>query len=856
MRAMRKATASPQSFHAPLSKQILVVLIRGSTLDQTCMGERESYASSVRRCFHGEPATRRQVLKPGSNKGRFFWACARTLRSGKRCAYFVWDSHSGVYETVQAADGARTSLGDQVQADPTSKKLESTRGRVPGAASSRTCGSGPFWEALRNTKRSGTSQDQLPQFSLSSDPQAGSAAIRAGSGLEKRPSKERAGTQWLVEIGDGEHFHLWPQKNSEANAYMLFQLAQRVPGAVLEPSKERLRIPLSSWTATSAAVAALEGSIRGHPPQRLMQNLVNLRRRLEDRNGEKQCFAEVLAHARASLASIQLWEQLLPFQRTGVERAIVQGGRVLLADEMGLGKTIQAIAIAWVLRKDWPVLIVCPSSLRGAWCREWRDRLAGASLTPSDIHVLETATDAGKPLRAVNIVSYDLVGRLADAQLQRVGVLILDESHYIKSVDAKRTQFLLPWLKRIPRVLLLTGTPALSRPAELFTQLHGLAPSIFSDWKEFAYRYCGARSTPWKALDTSGATNLSELHRILTQTVMIRRLKAEILDQLPRKERGVAYVEPAASTPEQLHAVLDELAATEQKASTGDQQAASKVKALMSKAFHLTAVAKVPAVLAQCADIWRTGHKFLLFAYHELMLDAVEGWLREQQGTWIRIDGKTQVTERQALVDRFQDDPQCRVALLALTAAGAGLTLTAAHVVLFAELYWNPGTLRQAEDRVHRIGQKESVSIRYLILPRSLDDRMWRSVQNKLDILHSSLDGKIGRERVNVVAGSAWNAPEPGPLDRFFKRRSQGVVSSPEPGADEPTSVRSSSVPDAFEQDHVPVIESFEQEEPPEIPSSFLNSELGSGSNRTQLQREARKRTFQEIEPNNALPSS
>jgi hypothetical protein len=211
---------------------------------------------------------------------------------------------------------------------------------------------------------------------------------------------------------------------------------------------------------------------------------------------------------------------------------------------------------------------------------------------------------------------------------------------------------------------------------------------------------CAAAHRHPGAIATGGAVHAA---------TWIRRLKAEILDQLPRKERGVAYVEPAASTPEQLHAVLDELAATEQKASTGDQQAASKVKALMSKAFHLTAVAKVPAVLAQCADIWRTGHKFLLFAYHELMLDAVEGWLREQQGTWIRIDGKTQVTERQALVDRFQDDPQCRVALLALTAAGAGLTLTAAHVVLFAELYWNPGTLRQAEDRVHRIGQKGSV---------------------------------------------------------------------------------------------------------------------------------------------------
>eukprot|EP00166_Cyanidium_caldarium_P001736 ctg_1892.g713 len=143
----------------------------------------------------------------------------------------------------------------------------------------------------------------------------------------------------------------------------------------------------------------------------------------------------------------------------------------------------------------------------------------------------------------------------------------------------------------------------------------------------------------------------------------------------------------------------------------------------------------------------------------------------------IRIDGKTGAAERPTLVQRFQSEPQCQAALLGITAAGAGITLTAASVVVFAEIYWNPGVLRQAEDRAHRIGQRDSVTVRYLLLPNSLDERMWRAVNAKLGVVSTSLDGSDARDArgmataaVGVTAGDGSNGANR-TLDEYFGQR-------------------------------------------------------------------------------------
>ncbi|KAJ3272237.1 hypothetical protein HK104_004523, partial [Borealophlyctis nickersoniae] len=190
----------------------------------------------------------------------------------------------------------------------------------------------------------------------------------------------------------------------------------------------------------------------------------------------------------------RLFRSLMRFQVEGVAQAVGKGGRVLLGDEMGLGtgKTIQALSICAYYEDDWPVLVICPSSLRLTWAAEiekWLD-IAGER-----VQVIFTAKDVVRKGATFVIVSYDLAskdGLLVQFEKAKFQIVVADESHYLKSRDAKRTKAITPLLKQSKRVLLLTGTPALSRPIELFTQLSALLKTFLSV-TQFGIRYCDGK---------------------------------------------------------------------------------------------------------------------------------------------------------------------------------------------------------------------------------------------------------------------------------------------------------------------------------------------------------------------------
>ena len=200
--------------------------------------------------------------------------------------------------------------------------------------------------------------------------------------------------------------------------------------------------------------------------------------------------------------------------------------RALLADEMGLGKTVQAIAAAAAYVSDWPLLVACPASARLHWRDEllrWLPTLLGAE----DVCVVLSGRQA-LPRASVYILSYDLVPRMRRAlEALRPQAIICDESQCLKSRAALRTKAMLPLLKAARRAVLLSGTPALSRPVELFTQLHALDAAAFPLFKAFAQRYCDAKQGRY-GLDASGCSHLSELHTMLFATVGLRRLKRDV----------------------------------------------------------------------------------------------------------------------------------------------------------------------------------------------------------------------------------------------------------------------------------------------------------------------------------------
>lgn len=219
---------------------------------------------------------------------------------------------------------------------------------------------------------------------------------------------------------------------------------------------------------------------------------------------------------------------------------------------------MQALAIAACFQEDWPLLIISPSSMRLQWANElekWYDMV-----TPDEIDVV--LSGKATSLRGkIAIVSYQLVHRYCTFSLsllmslsaqktflayslaqvieqKRFGVVILDESHSIKSFSAQRTKAVMPIVQRAKRAIMLSGTPAVSRPSELFTQLVSLQPKLIPAFREYGARYCAPAPNPYTGyIEYNGSDNLEELYSLLTETVMIRRLKAQVLSQLPAKKR-------------------------------------------------------------------------------------------------------------------------------------------------------------------------------------------------------------------------------------------------------------------------------------------------------------------------------
>ncbi|XP_043710731.1 SWI/SNF-related matrix-associated actin-dependent regulator of chromatin subfamily A-like protein 1 isoform X2 [Telopea speciosissima] len=475
--------------------------------------------------------------------------------------------------------------------------------------------------------------------------------------------------------------------------------------------------------------------------------------------------------------------KLLPFQRDGVRFILQHGGRALLADEMGLGKTLQAIAVAACVRDSWPVLILTPSSLRLHWAsmiQQWLNtpsmdilvvlsQLGGSNR--GGFKIVQSNSKGTIHLDGVfNIISYDVVPKLQDVLLaSEFKVVIADESHFLKNAQAKRTTASLPILQKAQYAILLSGTPALSRPIELFKQLEALYPDVYKNVHEYGNRYCkGGIFGIYQ-----GASNHEELHTLMKATVMIRRLKKDVLTELPVKRRQQVFLDLAEKDMKQINALFRELEGVKNKikrCKSKEEVESLKFsqKNLINKIYTDSAEAKIPAVLDYLGTVIEAGCKFLIFAHHQPMIDSIFQFLLKKVGC-IRIDGGTPASSRQTLVSDFQEKDDIKAAVLSIKAGGVGLTLTAASTVIFAELSWTPGDIIQAEDRAHRIGQVSSVNIYYLLANDTVDDIIWDVVQSKLENLGQMLDGH--ENTLEVSDNQPRSSPsKQGTLDSFIKR--------------------------------------------------------------------------------------
>jgi SWI/SNF-related matrix-associated actin-dependent regulator 1 of chromatin subfamily A len=349
------------------------------------------------------------------------------------------------------------------------------------------------------------------------------------------------------------------------------------------------------------------------------------------------------------------------------------------------------------------------------------------------------------------IVSYSLLKKFRK-QL-RANMVILDESHCIKNSKAQRSKAVVKLCRDQPNqdIIMLSGTPS-SRACDLFNQLRCLAgrddyfPEFFPLHKPylahkhfyFAQRYCnpervflGGNRFTYKF---RGTTYPDELHAMLS-VFAFRRTKEAVLTQLPPKTRTKLVIhEKSKSSFQRLTKQIERLQEERGDSATG-KFISEQVRELSKiKATYVVAYLKTVQI-----------DKMLLFAHHRHMLDTLQGYLESAGISFVRVDGRTNMSKRHELVTQFQTQPDVSVALLSIRAAGTGLNLFAADQVVFAEMLWNVKDMLQSEDRAHRIGQHRPVTVTYLTVSNSIDSIVWRSLNSQIKNTTHILDNEKGK---------------------------------------------------------------------------------------------------------------
>jgi SWI/SNF-related matrix-associated actin-dependent regulator of chromatin subfamily A-like protein 1 len=462
-----------------------------------------------------------------------------------------------------------------------------------------------------------------------------------------------------------------------------------------------------------------------------------------------------------------------PFQSAGIQYLEASNGNAIIADEQGLGKTIQALAyVHRNVPKDQKILYIVPANVKYNWVSEISHWLGGAAL--NDMKILKTARKNGKvvvgeeEIAVLNgdkpnssrlgrhtIINYDSLAKweevLVNANFQ---IVIADEAHYIKNKDSKRSKSFAKIVESAKSKILLTGTPVLNRPKDLWNLLRTIDNETWGHFFKFATRYCGARSNGY-GYDFDGATNTEELHDRLNGHQWIRRMKSDVLSDLPEKVRNIVTLDLPVEDRSIYKAMEEEggkIYHTSGKlASSGDAEARASILGYIARLRRVLGNSKTQAASNWIQDLVDSCGKVVVFARHKEVVEE----LAEKFGG-LKIDGSVPSEKRADIINKFQttDAP---VIVCSIEAASVGITLTAASHLVFVERVWRAGDHHQAEDRIHRIGQKNQATIWYLDASETFDDALRALIDWKAEQSDIITDGKSSEESEKVNVISAFN---------------------------------------------------------------------------------------------------
>lgn len=434
------------------------------------------------------------------------------------------------------------------------------------------------------------------------------------------------------------------------------------------------------------------------------------------------------------------------YQKEGIAYAL-EKKRCIMGDEQGLGKTAEAIGVLTATRA-FPALIICPASLKVNWQRELRKfgGLTGVILNDDNRQTWqrfwEMKKSDGRACAEVFITNYESLRKFFVEKIRRDGrftlksvdfderinlfrTVIIDESHKCKNPGTQQSKFVQGIAMGKEYVLELTGTPVVNNNIDLIQQLNIMGRlNDFGGYSKFMARYCAGERK---------SSHLKELNWLLRKNCFFRRMKKDVLTQLPDKTRSY-LVTDIDNMKEYKAAERDVIKYLREYRDADDDKVQRAIRGAimvkMSILKQISAKGKVSGAIDIIHNTIDGGQKLIVFCFLKEVVQALKAEFRDA----VTVTGDDNDRQKQWAVDRFQSDESCRLIILNYRSGGTGLTLTAASNVLFVEQPWTYSECCQAEDRAHRNGQKNAVNCVYLLGDGTIDEYMYNLIQSKKDI--------------------------------------------------------------------------------------------------------------------------
>lgn len=445
-----------------------------------------------------------------------------------------------------------------------------------------------------------------------------------------------------------------------------------------------------------------------------------------------------------------------PFQRAGIEFCSKKDHSFLF-DDTGVGKTIQGIGLINFLKAR-KVLIICPNSLKINWKRELDKWLYDKSLT------YDVSSSAEIKMTDIMIVNYEMfrnkittkksldynVTKMLFNSIKKItfDLILIDESHRIKNWSANTTKNIFKLRKQTKKSVLMTGTPVLNRPEELWIPLRWA--EIHKDFalnkEDYLIKYCGASYNPrFKAyVSNSNKLNketLNDLQTKLRASVMMRRTKEQVFPEMPKKIRQIIEVDvdpnlflPFKDLEREIYSIDSDT----------ERSILSYIKPtelpLLTELRRVSGEAKYDAVVEYVSSLVENDEKVIVFCHHVDLIERYEMAFKKFGA--VKISGSVNNVKRDEAVQKFQNNPKCKVLIGQMDSAGVGLTLTASSNVVFAELHYVPAIASQCEDRALRYGQKKTVNVHILCGNDTLDAYIAKMIVRKQKLIDQIVEVK------------------------------------------------------------------------------------------------------------------